>query len=342
MATIPTYSKRTTWIIRILGVFVVAGFIASAGLITYFLNDATSIFITVSEQNKTVGPKADPFPVGVDPVEKTITEQANVETYLEQYFVSDFKRTQKRITWLDKLYEKVAYLPLYQSLASPNARILVIFAGQRKEQIASNFSKLLGWSAKEKNEFLILVTSSPLALADGTFYPGRYVTTVDASPKEVAHQLQTAFTENVLDRYPDELIDSLPLEDTLIIASLIEREANAFSDMREISGVIWNRLFIDMKLQLDASLQYARGSRSWEPDWWPVPVPRDKYIDSPFNTYQVTGLPPNPIANPSAAAILAALNPTQTDCLFYFHDYNGDMHCSATYEEHKEKIKISF
>ena len=109
--------------------------------------------------------------------------------------------------------------------------------------------------------------------------------------------------------------------------------------MRYISGVIWNRLFIDMPLQIDATLQYARGTPGNNRTWWPVPVPRDKYIDSPYNTYQNIGLPPEPISNPSVDAIIAALNPRATDCLFYFHDTHGNFHCTATYEEHVELLR---
>ena len=62
--------------------------------------------------------------------------------------------------------------------------------------------------------------------------------------------------------------------------------------------------------------------------------PDDKYIESPFNTYSNKGLPPSPIANPSTDAIIAALNPKKTDCMYYFHDRKANFHCSVTYEEH--------
>ena len=84
-----------------------------------------------------------------------------------------------------------------------------------------------------------------------------------------------------MSRYTDEIKLQVPLENALVIASLLEREAHDFTDMRYISGVIWNRLFIDMPLQLDATLQYARGSRTSESRWWPKIVPRDKFIESP-------------------------------------------------------------
>lgn len=282
--------------------------------------------------------KPQPFPVGVNPVEKTITEQPAVESYLRQQFASDYRRT-NRVAWLDSVYREVAYLPWYQTLASPDTRILVIFAGQRHEEVAYNFGQILGWTADERQAFVDLVTTNNIQLTDGTFYPGRYVVDAEATPGAVAEQLIATFAQNVIDRYPEELEATLPLEQVLTIASLIEREASSFSDMRAVSGVIWNRLFIDMKLQLDATLQYARGSLPYETKWWPVPTPQDKYLDSPFNTYQNIGLPPHPIANPSAAAIIAALNPKADECLFYFHDDRGKMFCSLTYEEHVRKIR---
>ena len=147
--------------------------------------------------------------------------------------------------------------------------------------------------------------------------------------------MKTRFKEDVLARYTDDVAAQVPLNDALVIASLLEREAYDFNDMREISGVIWNRLFIDMKLQLDATLQYAKGDAS---RWWQVPTPADKYLESPFNTYQNAGLPPHAIANPSVSAIIAALNPNETDCIFYFHHRNV-LYCSADYEGHVQKLR---
>jgi len=105
--------------------------------------------------------------------------------------------------------------------------------------------------------------------------------------------------------------------------------------MKLISGIIWNRVFLGMKLQIDATLQYAKGE---EELWWPQVDPRDKQIESPFNTYKYI-MPPSPIASPGLSAIEAAYNPQKTSCLFYLHDKYRRIHCSRTYEEHKQKIK---
>ena len=105
--------------------------------------------------------------------------------------------------------------------------------------------------------------------------------------------------------------------------------------MKLISGIIWNRIFKGMKLQIDATLQYAKGDESL---WWPQVKSEDKNIDSPFNTYMYE-MPPGPISSPGISAIEAAYNPQKTSCLFYLHDKNRQIHCSATYAQHLINIK---
>ncbi len=276
-----------------------------------------------------------PFPVSVDPQERTIAPDDLLNTEVLDTLASDIRPR----TFLQKFIAKFERKSWYQGLASPVSRIIVIWPGERKEEITASIGATLGWNTEEQSKFAKLITSADPALSDGKFYPGRYVVHKEATPEEVAELIHTKFETDILERYTTEVEQKVPLTDALIIASLLEREASDFENMREISGVIWNRLFIDMPLQLDATLQYVRGSKKSEKDWWPVPKPADKYLSSPYNTYKNAGLPPGPIANPSAAAVLAALNPYPTDCYFYFHDKHAGYHCSATYEEHVEKLK---
>jgi cell division protein YceG involved in septum cleavage len=277
------------------------------------------------------------FPLGVNPREKTIVENPEIHAYIENNFSTNISE-RKREGWFDRTLALLTQFEWYQNLASPISRILVIDSGERKEEVISHFSKILRWSNEEGAVFESLVAGSSPALEDGKFFPGHYVVSKDATPEEVAAMLTEQFDAQVLSRYPEEVASVVPLSDALAIASLLEREAYDFTDMREISGIIWNRLFVDMPLQLDASLQYARANNGGD-TWWPTPVPADKYIPSPFNTYKNKGLPPSPIANPSSEAILAALNPKSTDCLFYFHDRDGGFHCSVTYKEHVKTLK---
>lgn len=281
---------------------------------------------------------APPFPVSVDPAQEEIVENPDVATYFVVHIEKRPKRTEE-LSWLGRTFERIAQSEWFQQLASPIARVLVIHPGERKEEIAEKFGDLLDWDENERTAFIESVQESHPLFTEGIYFPDRYLTHKDASPAEVAAMVTTGFDEEVLVRYPDEVAAQVPLQKALIIASLLEREAYDFTDMREIAGIIWNRLFIDMNLQLDATLQYAKANEAEGGPWWPRAVPDDKYIDSPYNTYEHAGLPPAPISNPSLDAILAALNPIETDCMFYFHDSNSKFHCSETYEGHVELLR---
>lgn len=277
------------------------------------------------------------FPVGVDPRLKLITETTDIEGYYENQF-SAVVQTEHTLSWFPKLLGKLALLNWYQNLASVSSRVLVIEPGERKEQIADHFGKILGWDETEKDTFLDLVVRTDPSIDEGKFLPGTYAVARGATPADVVPLVIDTFEAEVLSRYNTDVSRMVPLRDALIIASLLEREAYDFTDMRLISGVIWNRLFVDMRLQIDATLQYAKGSDPQQP-WWPQVRPNDKYIASVYNTYKNSGLPPAPIANPSLDAILAALNPKKTDCMYYFHDKNGGFHCTSTYKEHVTLLK---
>ena len=285
------------------------------------------------------------FPIGVNPKTKTVTENPQINMYVEEFVASNYTPTNIVESWHTRFLAKLAQLDWFQNLASPISRVLVIQSGERSEEVIAHFTKILGWNKEEQTEFLSRIASEVPELPDGKLYPGTYIVEKDATPEAVAIVVADRFNAEVRSRYSDDVEELLPLRDTLIIASLIEREAYDFEDMRYISGIIWNRLFIDMRLQIDATMQYAKATNQMSPtlkNWWQVPVPADKAIISPYNTYKNTGLPPGPIANPSIDAIIAALNPRETDCLFYFHDDEGNFHCSNTYEEHVANLKTIF
>lgn len=135
----------------------------------------------------------------------------------------------------------------------------------------------------------------------------------------------------------------------LIVASLIEREAAVDEDRAKIARVIYNRLYLGMPLGIDASLYYQQDPST--------PFDQLKALDTPYNTYLHTGLPPTPIANPGRASIQAALNPAanpsqgdpicvalpkDTPCLYVYYvlaDADGHHAFAATLEQHEENIR---
>ena len=319
------------------GLILLCCLVAAAGIGT-LLETKQFVFNKV-EENSVAEVPTGPFPVSVDPENQTITENDLLKNFSYDTFAYAPKNPD---SWKEKVVAFFAKKEWYQTLASPVSRILVIWPGERKEEVAKEFGDILGWSPGERALFIKTITDADPALTEGKFYPGQYVAQKDAGPEEVATLLQQKFDSDILSRYTPEVEAKVPLNEALTVASLLEREASDFDNMREISGVIWNRLFSDMPLQLDATLQYVKGAKSSEKTWWPIPKPADKYLKSPYNTYANKGLPPGPIASPSAAAVLAALNPVPTDCLFYFHDEKHVYHCSNTYVEHVQKLKARY
>lgn len=331
-------APRTKKRIRTIGGALLVIFVLAGASTVLILKTKELVFESILryEQNATEMTPT-PFPVSVYPKEKRIIEQATIDLQLDRY-IAAAQANESAQTWWQRAAGALVTWDWYQNLASPTSRILVIRSGDRHEEVVSSFGDILRWNESERTQFKELVASTPPTLSEGKFFPEHYVVHKDAKPDEVAHMVIDRFRERILIRYDENVEAHVPLRDALVIASLLEREAYDFADMRNVAGVIWNRLFVDMRLQLDASLQYVKGSRPHEP-WWPRVHPDDKFLDSPFNTYQHKGLPPTPIGNPSVEAVVAALNPTATNCMFYFHDASGAFHCAVTYEEHVKLLK---
>lgn len=127
------------------------------------------------------------------------------------------------------------------------------------------------------------------------------------------------------------------LEKIVILASLIEREALRDNEKPLIASVLYNRLSDGMALDIDATLQYAKGKTNGK--WWDVPTGADRQIDSPYNTYKNPGIPPRPIANPGLQALKAAKSPAISDYYYYIHDNKGNVHFAKTLLEHNQNIQ---
>lgn len=128
------------------------------------------------------------------------------------------------------------------------------------------------------------------------------------------------------------------LSQIVTLASLLEREAKTKADKQMVAGIINNRLKINMALQVDATVQYARDSKTHPAKYWLQLSKNDLAINSLFNTYKNPGLPPSPICNPSYDSLFAAVNPTSSDYLYYIHGTDGTMHYAKTLPEHNLNI----
>jgi peptidoglycan lytic transglycosylase G len=122
------------------------------------------------------------------------------------------------------------------------------------------------------------------------------------------------------------------VESIVILASMVDREANTSTDRGNVCSVYYNRLRQKMPLGVDATLLYALGRLTPEPTF------AELSINSPYNTRKHAGLPPGPISNPGKAAILACISPPKTNYLFYFTDRKGVTHFETNQQDFERDI----
>lgn len=192
--------------------------------------------------------------------------------------------------------------------------------------------------ARWNNEFDFLHTRPSGVGLEGYLFPDTYSFRTDSTPEDIIRTLLTTFD----DRVPSELRGragdiGLTLHQAMTLASIIEREAAVEDERSIISSVYSNRLAINMPLQADPTVQYELGV---EGDWWPVLTGADLRRDGRYNTYLNPSLPPGPICNPGLASIQAALNPSETDFLYFVATGDGSHAFAETFEEHQANIEL--
>jgi len=205
---------------------------------------------------------------------------------------------------------------------------VTIVEGMRREEIA----KFLESRGLIKAKDFILATDSP---ADKSKYP--FLASLDSSDslegflfpdtyqlgeKPTAQLLVEKMLTNFEDKYNLEFANllknqDLSLPEVVNLASIIEREVSKPSERATVAGIYFNRLNIEMKLQADPTIQYAKDTQTPPAkylDYWAEITMADyRQVISKYNTYLHLGLPPGPICNPSLSSIEAVLKPKKSD-----------------------------
>jgi UPF0755 protein len=220
---------------------------------------------------------------------------------------------------------------LFTSLAAGPTDIWVtIPEGWRREQIASRLDSTLSGPTKLFDAQAFIDATATL---EGQLFPDSYLVPRDISTPDVITMLTRTFkTKSGL---------NLPSDaPTLVLASLIEREAKSDQDRPIIAGILTNRLQANWPLQVDATVQFAQDNATCKSSpnckyWTPVVTTK---LTSQYNTYQKPGLPPSPICNPGLSAINAAKSPQATQYWYYIHDSQGQPHYATSLAEHELNI----
>ncbi|MHB9024532.1 MAG: endolytic transglycosylase MltG [Armatimonadota bacterium] len=174
----------------------------------------------------------------------------------------------------------------------------------------------------------------PMGNLEGYLYPDTYRFTREAGAETIIlAMLKRLEQTNWAAYHAAPPADGRSFHEVLVLASLVESEARRDDERATIAGVYMNRLKIDMKLDCDATLIYARQERVRRV------LNSDKKIDSPYNTYRYKGLPPGPINNPGLASFKAALQPKEVPYFYYVARGDGSHIFSTTLAEQSVAIR---
>ncbi|MDR1555163.1 MAG: endolytic transglycosylase MltG [Campylobacteraceae bacterium] len=170
---------------------------------------------------------------------------------------------------------------------------------------------------------------------DGWIVPDTYNVPIGINEKDLILYLVNT-SKNVHKELSAKLLneyDEREWKRILTIASIIQKESASIEEMPVVSSVIHNRLKINMRLQMDGTLNYGKFSHI------KVTPLRIKSDTSSYNTYMYNGLPPSPVCAASKEAVKAAVNPIQSDYLYFVKGEDGNHLFSKTYQEHLNNIK---
>ena len=268
------------------------------------------------------------LPVGIDPVMEFEIDKgesvSSIASKLKEFrlirspLYFRFIVRQQKITLQAGVYQlsgALSPVEIAKSLTRGLAvdKKITIPEGYRSEQIAET----AGLPIKD----FLLATGG----LEGELFPDTYFVKKDITASELATILHNNFIKKAGN------VD----KETLILASLVERETRGDAEKPIVAGILKKRLAAGWPLELDATVQYFLGKPG---NWWANTTLLDRKLKSPYNTYLNKGLPPGPIGNPGLASIKAVQNSVESPYWFYLHDKSGTIHYGATLEEHNQNI----
>lgn len=207
---------------------------------------------------------------------------------------------------------------------------LKIIDGTRVEELVDSFPNNISFTGQD--------FATKAKSLQGYLFPDSYLIPEYFTINQILDTIQTNFDKKFAEAKVNATNTKLTDQEILVFASIIEREARTLKSKQEIAGILLNRFEIGMALQVDASVQYARDSKTIPLHYWDPLKPADLSIVSHFNTYKNRGLPPAPICNPGYDSIYAALHPLESDYMYYITDDDNQMHYAKTLDEHNSNV----
>lgn len=249
--------------------------------------------------------------------------------------------TIKAGTPLDKLVMQLSH--------GTNDITVTFIEGWRIEEFARLASKML----PEINYSSFVNTASDL---EGYLFPDTYFVNRDANEEDLVKLLQDTFNKKTAEVLTEENIkkSGFSKEQLVILASIVEREVSTETDRPVVAGILIKRFRDGMKLDVDATIQYAVAQKRlcksdgyciptleqyMDLNWWPNDLSVEELgIDSSYNTREKVGLPPTPISSVGISSLESVISPQVTPYYYYLTDTSGVTHYARTLAEHNTNI----
>lgn len=228
----------------------------------------------------------------------------------------------------DYLFTRAVYLPTVASRLTHGEFNLTPIKvtmpeGYTINQMAESFNKLI--PVFDKQIFFRETKGK-----EGYLFPDTYFFYPNVSVKQIVLDLESNFERKTATLKNNIIKSGHSLNDIIVMASILEKEAHTTNDRKIISGILWKRIKMGMPIQVDAVFVYSTGRGTYSL------TTKDLKTDSSYNTYTRKGLPPGPIGNPGLDSIEAAIYPTESPYLYYLSDRAGNIYYSATFNKHKK------
>lgn len=236
-------------------------------------------------------------------------------------------------------------LPLLQQEPQPSKQVtrpkaLLIPEGWRSSQVYAAVDKALGLRPGSTRRAAVArgprlrLPAGARGNPEGFLFPATYPLDGGTTPagllgymvNTAGHRFGTSPVNAGAQRH------GMTLYQAVVVASIVQAEAETVADMGKVARVVHNRLAQGMPLQMDSTLNYALNRSTLDT------THADTKIASPYNTYEHTGLPPTPIGNPGEAAMKAAISPTPGDWLYFVTVAPGDTRFTADFDEQRENV----
>jgi len=175
---------------------------------------------------------------------------------------------------------------------------------------------------------------------EGSLRPDTYKFSRGSKRADIIQQMRVA-QEKMIDQIWEKRDLDLPIktkEEFVVLASIVEKETGKEDERAHVASVFINRLQKGMRLQSDPTIVYGLFGGEGKPSDRPI-FKSDLAKPTPYNTYQIKGLPPTPISNPGRAALEAVANPWRTNDLYFVADGTGGHVFAATLEEHNANVR---